>query len=358
MYRFLRPDSLTALREEGVKRAMGRYVGVTMDRLPANFLVTKTIPADINATNPWAEHDKALTVMKKALRKLDASRASCDDLEFPEYSLLDLKVELARDIISNCHFCERRCGADRTKGEKGFCNLGAVSRLSSEFLHLGEEACLVPSHTLFFIGCTFYCVFCQNWTISRQVEKGVPVNPEELSKIVKKRRLLDKSRNVNLVGGEPTPNLHVILEMLKYLDVNVPVVWNSNMYMSTEAMKLLDGVVDVYLTDFKYGRDDCALKLSKVKDYWKIITRNHLLAKEQAELLIRHLVLPSHVECCTKRILRWIGENFGGSVRVNIMAQYRPEFQAHKIAGINRGVTGSEMTRAYEIAREAGLNLD
>jgi putative pyruvate formate lyase activating enzyme len=359
MYRFLRHDSSTALGKEGVKRALGRYVEVTGNRLIANFLVTKSTPADINAEDPWAEHDKALKVREKALKKLNASRVSYDDLEFPEYSLLDLKVNLARDILSDCHFCERRCGVSRAEEEKGFCNLGADSRLSSEFLHLGEEGCLVPSHTLFFIGCTFYCVFCQNWTISRQVENGVPVNPEELAKVVKKRRLLDKSSNLNLVGGEPTPNLHVILQMLKHLEVNIPIVWNSNMYMSTEAMKLLDGIVDIYLTDFKYGRDDCALKLSKVKDYWKIITRNHLLAKEQAELLIRHLVLPNHVECCTKLILEWIGEIFGDSVRINIMAQYHPEFQAHKIPFINRGVTSSEMTRAYEIAREAGLsNLD
>ncbi len=355
MHRFLRPDSLTSLRDPGVKRALGRYVEVTRNRLPAKFLVSKTIPSDIDAEDPWALHDEGLNAWKKAMRR---SKASCDDLEFPEHSLLDLKVKLAHGILSNCHFCERRCGVDRTKGEKGFCNMGAVARLSSEFLHLGEEACLVPSHTLFFVGCTFYCLYCQNWTISRQVEKGMPVNPEELAKLVKKRRLLDKSRNVNLVGGEPTPNLHVILEMLKHLDANVPVVWNSNMYMSTEAMKLLDGVVDMYLTDFKYGNDSCALKLSKVEDYWKTVSRNHLLAREQGELLIRHLVLPNHVECCTRRVLDWIGENFGDSARVNIMAQYRPEFQAYKLADISRGVTSSEMTRAHEIAREARLNLD
>lgn len=351
MYRFLRPDSLAALHEGGVKKALGRYVEAAEDRLPARFLVTKSIPVDINPPNPWAEHDRALEAQKKALN-------SYEGLEPPEHSLLDLKLSLARDMLESCNFCERRCGANR-KIEKGFCSLGAVSRLSSEFLHLGEEACLVPSHTLFFVGCNFYCVYCQNWTISRQVEKGVPINPRDLAALVKKRRLLDKSRNLNLVGGEPTPNLHVILETLKHLDVNIPTVWNSNMYMSTEAMKLLDGVVDVYLTDFKYGSDECALRLSKAKDYWNIATRNHLLAKEQAELLVRHLVLPRHVECCTKPILRWLGEKCGDNVRVNIMAQYRPEFQAYKEADIDRGVTGSEMRRAYEIASEAGLsNLD
>lgn len=339
MYRFFRPDSLRAFEDEGVKRALGRYVEVARDLKPARFLISKSVKE------------------KKNIRALEGVKPR--DLKPVEASYLDSKIEAAREVLESCHFCERRCGANRAKGEKGFCNLGAEARLSSEFIHLGEEACLVPSHTLFFIGCTFYCVYCQNWTISRQVEKGIPVTPGELARMVKRRRLLDRSRNVNLVGGEPTPNLHVILEMLKHLDVNIPVVWNSNMYMSQESMELLDGCVDVYLADFKYGSDACALRLSKVKDYWGVVTRNHLLAREQAELLIRHLVLPNHVECCTKRVLEWIASNLGNDVRVNIMAQYRPEFQAYKAPGIDRHVSSAEMRRAFEIAREAGLtNLD
>jgi putative pyruvate formate lyase activating enzyme len=339
MYAFFRPDSLRAFEDEGVKRALGRYIEVVRDSKPAKFLISKSVKE------------------KKHARSLEGTKPEA--LKFTEPSLLDSKIEQAREILKSCHFCERRCGVNRVKGEKGFCNLGAEARLSSEFIHLGEEACLVPSHTLFFIGCTFYCVYCQNWTISRHVEKGIPVTAKKLAEMVKRRRLMEKSRNVNLVGGEPTPNLHVILEMLKHLDVNIPVVWNSNMYMSEESMELLDGCVDVYLADFKYGSDDCALRLSKVRNYWSIVTRNHLLARKQAELLIRHLVLPNHVECCTRRVLEWIASNLGNDVRVNIMAQYRPEFQAYKFRGIDRPVSGIEMTRAFEIAREVGLtNLD
>jgi putative pyruvate formate lyase activating enzyme len=339
MHAFFRPDSLRAFEDEGVKRALGRYIEVSRDLKAAKFLISKSVKE------------------KREIRTLEGAKP--EDLKFAEVSYLDSKIELAREVLKSCSFCERRCGVNRAKGEKGFCNLGAGARLSSEFIHLGEEACLVPSHTLFFIGCTFYCVYCQNWTISRHVEKGTPVTGKELAEAVKRRRLIDRSRNVNLVGGEPTPNLHVILEMLKHLDVNIPVVWNSNMYMSEESMELLDGCVDVYLADFKYGNDDCALRLSKVRNYWHVVTRNHLLAKKQAELLIRHLVLPNHVECCTRRVLEWIASNLGNDVRVNIMAQYRPEFQAYKAAGIDRHVTSAEMSRAFEIAKEAGLtNLD
>jgi putative pyruvate formate lyase activating enzyme len=352
MYGLIRPDALLAFEDEGVKKALGRYVEVSTNRKPAKFLMAKAIPISVELAASeeelWKEHDSRIKEFVNAEKELSANT-----------SLLDLKLELARRILSSCHFCERRCGADRTAGKKGFCNLDAGTYLSSEFLHLGEEACLVPSHTFFFIGCTFYCVYCQNWTISRHVEEGVGVTGKHLAEIAKRRRMLENSRNINFVGGEPTPNLHTIIDMLRCLDVNVPVVWNSNMYMSSETMKLLNGIVDVYLADFKYGNDACAERLSKVENYWKIITRNHLLGKEHAELLIRHLVLPNHVECCTKPVLEWIAENLGNEIRVNIMAQYRPEFEAYKIPEISRGVTGSEMERALAIARENGLtNLD
>jgi len=373
MYGLIRPDALVAFEDEGVKKALGRYVEVSTNRNPAKFLMAKAIPISVELASSeeelWKEHDSRIKEFVNAAMV----SAKIEDLKFPATSLLDLKLELARRILSSCHFCERRCGADRTAGKKGFCNLDAGTCLSSEFLHLGEEACLVPSHTFFFIGCTFYCIYCQNWTISRHVEKGVAITGKHLAEIAKKRRMLERfreeagknaifltkgSRNINFVGGEPTPNLHTILEMLRCLDVNVPVVWNSNMYMSSETMGLLNGIVDVYLADFKYGNDACAEQLSKVENYWRIITRNHLLGKEHAELLIRHLVLPNHVECCTKPVLEWIAENLG-EVRVNIMAQYRPEFEAYRIPEIARGVTSSEMERALAIARENGLtNLD
>jgi putative pyruvate formate lyase activating enzyme len=356
---FLRPDAATAFQDRGVKKALGRYVQVSTNQKPARFMISKTIPisVDLDARDEalLKAHDEALDGYGDAAKRL----TKIDGLAFKSPSLLDLKAELARRILESCHFCERSCGVDRTAGEKGFCNLDGTSRLSSEFRHMGEEACLVPSHTIFFIGCSFYCVFCQNWTISRHREAGTPVTGKMLSEFVKKRRLFDRSRNVNLVGGEPTPNTHTILDMLKELDVNVPVIWNSNMYMHEDTMNLLDGVIDVYLTDFKYGNDKCARRLSKCDNYWDVTTRNHLLAKQRAELLIRHLVMPDHLECCTKPIIEWIAANFDNEVRVNVMSQYRPEFEAFKHDDTKRVIRSSEMKRAYEIAKENGLtNLD
>lgn len=360
MHWFMRPNAAMALEEDGVKKALGRYARVAKDELPARFLIARSIPVSFDSSsNLWELHSRAVEDYRGKREEIDRRALSPEELEPAENSLIDLKLALARRILESCTFCERRCGVNRLEGKRGFCGLTSEASLSSEFIHLGEEACLVPSHTFFFIGCTFGCAFCQNWTISRRVERGYAVRGEELARLAKARRLVDKSRNINLVGGEPTPNLHVILEMLATLEVNVPVVWNSNMYMSSETMELLEGVVDVYLTDFKYGNDSCAARLSKVKDYTRVAKRNHLLAKEQAELLIRHLVLPSHLECCSFEVLKWIAEKFGNKARVNIMGQYRPEYKASRHPEIARRVTGSEVMSALKKAEELNLtNLD
>jgi len=162
-------------------------------------------------------------------------------------------------------------------------------------------------------------------------------------------------RNANLVGGEPTPWLQQWLETFRHVNVNVPVVWNSNSYYSEETANLLAGFVDVYLLDFKYGSNECAERISDAPGYWEACTRNHLYAKKYGELLIRVLVLPEHLECCTKGILNWIAQNLGTWVRTNVMFQYRPEWRAHEIPELRRRLTGSERERAVQLAKEAGL---
>jgi putative pyruvate formate lyase activating enzyme len=137
--------------------------------------------------------------------------------------------------------------------------------------------------------------------------------------------------------------------------VNVPVVWNSNSYYSEETAKLLAGFVDVYLLDFKYGSNECAERISDAPGYWEACTRNHLYGKEHGELLIRVLVLPKHLKCCTEPILNWIAENLGTWVRVNIMFQYRPEWRANEVPELQRRLTAAERKKAIELANEAGL---
>jgi putative pyruvate formate lyase activating enzyme len=268
-------------------------------------------------------------------------------------NLLDLKAALAGRIMDACCLCERACLADRRGGKKGACGVLAP-RLASEFIHHGEEPELVPSHTVFFSGCTFRCVFCQNWDISQFPEAGIEITPRRMAELIERR----SARNVNWVGGEPTPNLGFILNVMTMISKNTPQVWNSNMYMSREAMELLDGVIDLYLSDFKYGNDSCAGRLSGVKDYWRVVTRNHLEANRQCEMIIRHLVMPGHTECCSKPVLEWIAKNLDtGKVLVNIMDQYRPEYKAHEHPDIDRRLKIGEYRSVVKCAEELGLEM-
>jgi putative pyruvate formate lyase activating enzyme len=226
--------------------------------------------------------------------------------------------------------------------------------VSSIFEHIGEEPELVPSGTIFTMGCTMRCKHCQNWTISQWKETVKTYDAQELAREVEQLRF-NGCRNINLVGGEPTPWLQQWMNVFKLVHINVPIVWNSNAYYSPETATLLAGFVDVYLLDFKYGPGRCAEKISEAPGYWEVCTRSHLEAQKFGEIIIRILVLPNHLECCTKPIINWIAENLGVQTRVNIMFQYRPEWRASEIPELRRSLQNFEIDRAIAFAEEAGL---
>lgn len=266
---------------------------------------------------------------------------------------LNSKIRRASNVLKKCELCERKCGVNRTKGELGFCKVEKELLVTSVFDHWGEEPFFVPSFTVFFWSCTFSCQFCQNWSISQRFEIPRRMKEKDLAKVIDNCNC----KNVNFVGGEPTPYLPFILKTLKYVKKDIPVVWNSNFYMSKKSMNLLRGVVDVYLSDFKYGNDRCAERLSKVPNYFGIVSRNHLLAKKDSELVIRHLVLPNHMKCCTKPVLDFVAKNFKDRVIVNVMQQYRPEYKADQYPDISKGLRDGEFEEAISYAERLGLNF-
>ncbi|MEX0568727.1 MAG: hypothetical protein Q6363_006155, partial [Candidatus Njordarchaeota archaeon] len=188
---------------------------------------------------------------------------------------------------------------------------------------------------------------------------GAYISPIEVAIMIEKHWNQGEIRNVNWVGGDPTPNIHYILDVLVNLEVSVPQIWNSNFYNSIEALKLLDGIIDLWLPDFKYGNNKCGERLSNVPKYFDTVTRNFkIVNKKGDEILIRHLVLPNHTDCCTIPILEWIKENMDLSkVRLNIMAQYRPEYKAHKYEDISRRLTREEYLRAVKYAKKLEIPL-
>jgi putative pyruvate formate lyase activating enzyme len=340
---------------------LSRYRAIIDQERLAKYLLAEHVQydGDLSRTTKelWKDHSDLSDRFRDYVRAVDRGNIESPQATRPTSTFLDLKVELAHRILEDCHFCERRCGVDRTRKEKGWCKIGPGSRVSSAFLHTGEEAPLVPSGTIFFSSCCFGCVFCQNADISTNPNTGRPVNPEQLARIAESLHE-DGALNINYVGGDPIPNTYTILASMKHQQANVTQLWNSNLYCSEETMRLLTDVFDVWLPDFKYGNNECAERLSGVQNYFEVVSRNHLMAYEAGEVIIRHLVMPNHVECCTLPILEWVSENMPNCM-VNIMGQYRPEHRVRRererFSDINRGVHREEMDTAFARAEELGI---
>ena len=357
MWRLARPDAATVLEDPKVRRSLSRYVDIVKGRRLAKFVIARSMAANFDPEDStadlWRLHGRLLERYGGIERRGDEGTLSLDEID-GESSFLDLKVELGRRVMTSCHFCVRRCGVDRLSGERGYCRCGVEFAVSSCFPHLGEEPELVPSGTVFTCGCSLRCIHCQNWSISQWREQGTAADPERMAEVVESLRR-QGCRNVNMVGGDPTPNCWLWLQTMREVDTNIATVWNSNSYYSQETAELLAGFIDLYLLDFKYGNNDCAAAISDAPGYWEASTRNHLMANRYGELIIRVLVLPEHNECCTRPILNWIAENLGPWTRVNVMFQYRPEYRAHGRKELRRRLTRQEREEALQIAEEVGL---
>jgi len=361
----IRPDALDVWMDPEVRNRLSWYYEVMNGYRPAKYLICKRVGMDeeldlksMTEEELWDLHAELRKDFIEIFRRIRYGDIKLSDFETPKISFLDIKIELVYRLVSPCRLCEHRCEVDRLGGRRGFCGLDSVVRVGSAFTHLGEEAPLVPSGTIFFTGCSLKCVFCQNYDISRDPFNGVMVDARKLADIASSlyRRGV---RNINYVGGNPDQNLHVIIESLRYMDDNVPLLWNSNMYMSMESLELLLDLIDIWLPDFKYGNNDCAFRYSRVHRYFDVVSRNHKKVYDYgSEIIIRHLVMPNHVECCTKKVLKWIADNVP-RVLVNIMGQYRPEYMvvrdSERLRDIARRPTRDEMRAAFDYADKLGI---
>ena len=348
-----RPNSLFALEDEIIKKNLERYVKILNKETLPKFILAKHFEVEFNENKDKEGllelHDYYLEEFMKFVKEFDNEKF---ELKKPKKSFLDLKIILANKIIESCELCEWKCKINR-KENKGVCRVGYEPKIASMFMHLGEESWITSSFTIFFAGCNFKCVYCQNWDISQYPENGKYYNEKELAREID-FSFEEGARNVNFVGGEPTPNLHYILRVLKFVEKPIPVVWNSNAYESEIGIRLLAGIVDIYLYDIKYGNNDCALKYSKIPKYFETATRNIKFAEKCGELSLRHLVLPNHIECCSKKIFEWVSKNLNKYV-LNIMDQYRPEYKAMEYEEINRRLKPSEYLQALKLAKELNI---
>ncbi len=299
------------------------------------------------------------------------------------------KVEKALEELASCRACPRNCGVDRLRGETKVCGTGRHAIVASAFPHFGEEDCLRGhrgSGTIFFGLCNLRCVFCQNWDISQPIS---PLDPPEGTRQNAGREmtapeiadlmldLQDRGcHNINFVTPE-----HVVPQVVEAIaeavprGLHLPIVYNTSAYDSVASLELMDGLVDIYMPDFKFWESATAKRLAKAKDYPQCardaIREMHRqvgpletgpdgLARRG--VLVRHLVMPGQV-AESAAIFEWLARELSPDTYVNIMGQYRPSYQVGEIvsngqvkyAEIDRRPGQGELEAAYEAARRAGL---
>jgi len=284
---------------------------------------------------------------------------------------LQERIEKSHELLAQCRLCPRNCGVNRLDGERGFCGVGARAEIASYGPHFGEEAVLVGNNgsgTIFFCGCNLHCVFCQNYDISHHEEGScIEASDEQLAGV-----MLELQRqgchNINFV----TPS-HLVPQLLAALPVavehglTVPLVYNSGGYDSLETLHLLEGIIDIYMPDFKFWRPESAKRYMRAKNYPEI-ARSALVEMQRQVgdlqvddrgiatrgLLVRHLLMPAGEEE-TEDILTFVATEVSLSCYLNIMDQYRPCGRAAEFAEISSGISHEQYQRAIQKAKSLGL---
>jgi putative pyruvate formate lyase activating enzyme len=280
------------------------------------------------------------------------------------------RIEKSNALLESCTVCPRKCRVNRLKGEIGFCGIGTNPRVASYNVHHGEEPPISGtrgSGTIFFSGCNMKCKYCQNFPIS-QLRHGKEITTQELAEMM--LYLQSKGcHNVNFV----TPS-HLIPQVLQSLSLawekgfNLPLVYNTSGYDSVKTLKLLDGIIDIYLPDMRYADDSIAKELSSAEDYVEI---NRLAIKEMYRqvgnlvidehgiaakgLVIRHLILP-HNQAGSEDIFRFIKTEVSEEAYVSLMGQYFPSYKAGECVSIDRKITPEEYESAVDSFFKAGLS--
>lgn len=261
----------------------------------------------------------------------------------------------AEQHLAECALCEHRCSVNRLAGERGPCHAGAEARVFRHRIEFGEEVELVPSHLFYLSGCDLRCAFCIAESNAFNPGVGTVLSASFLADAIRWGR--DRgARNIQWVGGEPTIHIPAILRAMAGCGELPPVVWKSDFFGTPAAFELLQGITDIYVADFKFGNDACARRLAKVDRYVAIVTRNLDIAACQADLIVRHLLLPGHFDCCYRPIVDHMARELPG-VKFSIRDGYLPRWQAHHYGELAHPLDRHVAAAARELAISKGLNV-
>jgi putative pyruvate formate lyase activating enzyme len=378
-------------------------------------------------------------------QSLLTSAAAVATGQFTSRSALALaRIQLAQDALADCHLCAHHCGVNRHNGERGLCHAGAEAGIFSAQVEVSDELELIPVFAIAFSGCDFRCDFCitgaESWNpragqllqglehsrrrhgLRQSIAAVQNLSAQSTSDIAARAKsaLAKGARSIMVLGGEPTIHLPAVLELVATLPDDAKLVWKTNAHGSAQARALLDGLFDVWLADYKFGNDTCALRLSRTPDYTRVVRENLVwVAREEGfthfakcvtsshsspvaagrsdhadraisnalgtgsivasgdgrgasvrthfakcvicsgyscELIVRHLLMPGHVECCWRPVAEWLASELPG-VKVNLRSGFWPAWQAARHPELRRTTSDAETERALALAHELGLNL-
>ena len=266
------------------------------------------------------------------------------------------RLAAARAALAHCEVCAHRCGVDRLAGPAGICGAGSSPRIFSAQVEVGDELELIPSFTIALSGCNMRCAFCITGDESWHAARGTQIDTAVLAARAARALENGTAKSILILGGEPTVHLPWLLEFAALLPADARLILKTNGLSTAPARELLDGLFDVWLVDFKFGSNSCAMELSRTPGYRAALEETLLWAAEHAELIVRHLLMPGHVECCWKPVAAWIAEHLP-EAKVSLRFGYWPAWKAERIPGLDRPISDTEQADALAIAQHFGLHL-
>lgn len=262
----------------------------------------------------------------------------------------------ARAALASCEVCELRCGVDRLAGEVGPCGLGADSYTYKRHFSLAEEVQLLPAYLVYLSGCNMRCRFCIQGQDCFDPRRGEVVQPDSLAAELD-RAVGRGAKTISFIGGEPGLHPHTILRVAAASQRRLPIVLKTNLYLTPQTLDLLNGVVRLYLVDFKFGSDGCAQSLAGIDRYTGVLKRNLKIVHRRGQLIVRHLLMPGHLDCCFRPVARWVGEHLPDAV-FRLMDGYVPAWRAEGDPALGRSCNANELKTAAAWVRSLGLETE
>lgn len=264
------------------------------------------------------------------------------------------RIERAESGLARCEVCELRCGENRLDGGPAPCGLGAESYTYKRHLSLAEEVELLPAYLVYLSGCNMRCRFCIQGHDCFDPRRGEQVNPDTLA--AELGCAIDRgAKTITFIGGEPGLHPHTILRVAEAAGRRLPIALKTNLYLTPKTLDLLDGVVSVYVVDYKFGSDRCAKSLAGIERYTGVMQRNLRIVARRGKLIVRHLLMPGHLDCCLRPVAEWIADNLPGA-DFRLMEGYVPAWRAECDAHLGRTCSASELAEAAALIQSLGLN--